>query len=374
MAFFHPHGLRKRYNLTLSDQSQLHLIDGAFYIHSAPTTAPYFLPPSAFSRLDTATRLYRRETSKQRDDDSELIGRSRVRFRKAAFYLTFNLTDPIPDGPPDGMSVPDMLLVKFVSVEQIEQVREMFARRPIMSKMYISWQTKIPNEKLKYILPLLSFYYTTGPWRIMWVRYGYDPRKDFESRYMQQLDFRVRFFVSSNNALNVDRKRHSFKGRRKRDHSDFASAAGAAGGAADGEETAKMEYPFFDHDTMPKTRSCIIYQYCDIRVPRIQEMLDKIPTPLSGAVCSEKSGWLPATFDEQCRTIMVDIVKTLAKSMRPEDKPTAAQRSGDAASRGVSGGGEGDDIEYDEDDLYDDEMDDEEEQLMEDSDVEMEDE
>lgn len=297
--------------------------------------------------MDTTTRLYRRETSKAKDDDSELIGRSRVRFRKAAFYLNFSLTDPIPECPPDGISLPDMLMVKFVSVEQLNQVRDMFAARPIMSKMYISWQTKIPNEKLKYILPLLSFYYTTGPWRIMWVRYGYDPRKDFESRYMQQLDFRVRFFVSANNAIAVDRKRNPFKGRRKRGNNTSNDV-----------DVVKLDYPFFDHDTMPKSRSCIIYQFCDIRVPRIQEMLDKIPTPLSGAVCNEKSGWLPANFEEQCRTIMVDAVKALAKTMGP--------------SAGKADDGAGDDDELDDEDdgeMYDDEMEDEE--PMEDSDGEM---
>lgn len=264
-----------------------------------------------------------------------------------------------------------MLMVKFVTVEQIAQVREMFAARPIMSKMYISWQTKIPNEKLKYILPLLSYYYTTGPWRIMWVRYGYDPRRDFDSRYLQQLDFRVRFYVSANSVLTVDRKRSAFKGRRKRE------LVGELG-------EPKLEYPFFDHDAMPKSRACIIYQFCDIRVPRVQEMLDKIPSPLSGAVCNEKSGWLPANFDEQCRTIMVDIVRGLAKAQRELELETAASSTtteamGDGA---VGGGGDGfgdgreagahasmegvgdeEMDEYEEDDMYDDEMDEEEEAM-----------
>lgn len=61
-----------------------------------------------------------------------------------------------------------------------------------MSKMVVAYETHITNEKLKYILPTLAYYFTTGPWRIMWVRFGYDPRKDFESRYYQQLDYRIR--------------------------------------------------------------------------------------------------------------------------------------------------------------------------------------
>lgn len=32
----------------------------------------------------------------------------------------------------------------------------------------------------------------SGPWRVMWVRYGYDPKKDSSSRIYQTFDFRVR--------------------------------------------------------------------------------------------------------------------------------------------------------------------------------------
>lgn len=48
-------------------------------------------------------------------------------------------------------------------------------------------------------------------------------------------------------------------------------------------------------------------------------MLDKIPTPLSGATCSEKSGWLPANFDDQCREIISDIIRELISKNKEED-------------------------------------------------------
>ena len=86
----------------------------------------------------------------------------------------------------------EALKVKFVTSEQYNLVKELFDKRPVLTKMIIMYETHVPNEKLKIILPTLSFYYTTGPWRVMWVRYGYDPRKDFESRYYQQLDYRAR--------------------------------------------------------------------------------------------------------------------------------------------------------------------------------------
>lgn len=61
-----------------------------------------------------------------------------------------------------------------------------------LSHSSLAFETKIPRQKLKIILPSLAYYFTTGPWRLMWVRFGYDPRKDFTSRYYQTLDYRIR--------------------------------------------------------------------------------------------------------------------------------------------------------------------------------------
>lgn len=67
-----------------------------------------------------------------------------------------------------------------------------------------------------------------------------------------------------------------------------------------------LEDPIFDLNTIPSFR-VKFYQIVDIHVPKIQEMLDKIPTLLSGAVCNEKRGWLPPGFVDQCRTILCEI-------------------------------------------------------------------
>lgn len=36
------------------------------------------------------------------------------------------------------------------------------------------------------------FMQLTGPWRSLWVRFGYDPRKHPEAKIYQVLDFRIR--------------------------------------------------------------------------------------------------------------------------------------------------------------------------------------
>lgn len=290
------------------------------------------MPPQAFARVDVPTRMFYTEVQKTNevagDAYSELIGRTRTRFRKPAFYIPFSITGPVPLNPPSHFASSEFLMLKFVTVEQFNTVKELFNRRPIMTKMFISYETRISNEKLKYIMPLLSYYYTTGPWRVMWVRFGYDPRKDFESRYYQQLDYRARLFVSkwkevSSNSQPVSKQRPTRK---------------------TAEMKKAIDCPYFDSDRLPKSMQCIYqvkcllllkrlsllcdnkirlcFQYCDIRVPQIQEMLDKIPTPLSGATCNEKSGWLPTGFDDQCREILTGIVKGLLETKRKNDALT----------------------------------------------------
>lgn len=149
---------------------------------------------------------------KLRDDATEdenihgLIGKTRIRRRRPASYIPFHLTGDLPTAPVSMADALEQIKLKFISTDQFTAVKELFDRRPIVSKMVISYETKVPSDKLKYILPLLSFYYTSGPWRIMWVRYGYDPRKDFESRYYQQLDYRVRMHLGIRDHVRRQRK------------------------------------------------------------------------------------------------------------------------------------------------------------------------
>lgn len=205
------------------------------------------MPPAMFARLDTPSRLFRHQTPKTANDaaedkHSELIGRTRTRFRKPAYYLPFNISDPIPQHPPPHVQSSEFLMLKFVTVEQFNMVKALFERRPIMTKMFVSYETKISDEKLKYIMPLLSYYYTTGPWRIMWVRFGYDPRKDFESRYYQQLDFRARLYVGMRNHMPSVHSQPMVRQRAQNKSAD---------------KKKKVYSPYFNSDRLPRSLQCI---------------------------------------------------------------------------------------------------------------------
>lgn len=64
-------------------------------------------------------------------------------------------------------------------------------------------------------------------------------------------------------------------------------------------------------------------------------MLDKIPTPSSGAVCNEKTGWLPPNFDDNCREILNETVSNLIRTSENEEDE-AAEESIDKEADGES--------------------------------------
>lgn len=106
-----------------------------------------------------------------------------------AIFVTFAV-DAVPDGPRE-VAV-NQLKVKFIGMDDTGEVRALFQRRPLWSKNALHAITKISPERLKFILPTLAYYFTTGPWRNQWVRFGYDPRKEREAANFQTLDYRVR--------------------------------------------------------------------------------------------------------------------------------------------------------------------------------------
>ncbi|KAG2393474.1 hypothetical protein C9374_007005 [Naegleria lovaniensis] len=83
--------------------------------------------------------------------------------------------------------------------------------RPIWSKSAISskFESRKDKWKLRMVLPRVAYHYKNGPWRMLWVRYGYDPKKDVSASYYQLLDFRVPHELRP--------KIHSLTGKRKED-------------------------------------------------------------------------------------------------------------------------------------------------------------
>lgn len=75
-------------------------------------------------------------------------------------------------------------------------VCELFDERPIWIKQSLSEHLsnkglKIGDNTMKMLLFVAAYYFSNGPFLKFYIRRGYDPRKDSESRIYQRIDFRV---------------------------------------------------------------------------------------------------------------------------------------------------------------------------------------
>lgn len=64
----------------------------------------------------------------------------------------------------------------------VEVVQKLFINRPIWSRSALQSHVHTSAERLKQLLASVSYYWLNGPWRTLWTRIGYDPRKDPSSK------------------------------------------------------------------------------------------------------------------------------------------------------------------------------------------------
>ena len=127
-----------------------------------------------------------------------IIGRTRHRRSHHAIFVTYDV-EIVPDKPRDVAL--NQIKLKFIDQERLGLVRQRFCERPVWSKNALTALTGIPADRLKLILPALSYYFTTGPWRNQWIRLGYDPRAETAAASHQTLDYRVRLQGGARNQV-----------------------------------------------------------------------------------------------------------------------------------------------------------------------------
>lgn len=244
-----------------------------------------FCPPFSFSKFDTVYSRFFRDN--QDAGKIDILRSSNPKSYDSKNIVSFSMSDPIPSG--SAAETVKNMAVKYVSDDQLNTVKKMFEECPIWTRIALLYESKISHDKMKAILPHVAYYFLTGPWRTMYVRYGYDPRKEFSSRFHQTFDYRVRFNDGITEFVRV---------RSQGKPSDNQNEG----------LVLPVDYPYLEMNFLPRSRQCIL-RYSDIRLPQVQEMLQKVPTPLTGAVCTEKHGWLPQGFDNQVRQIVASYIK-----------------------------------------------------------------
>ncbi|KAJ8679851.1 hypothetical protein QAD02_015638 [Eretmocerus hayati] len=289
---------------------------------------PYFLPPAAFSRMDSI-QLYTPKTEVQTSDTRNVIGKTRK--RRAGLSNFINFKNPnVPTNPPKGIET--AMKVKFLQTSHLETMKKLFEERPIWSKTALQFVTQFTGEQLKVLLPSTAYYFMTGPWRITWVRLGYDPRKDPKSKIYQTLDYRLKAMhgLHSNVTCKRNYSQYTLPYRNASNSKARAKTLSAKGMHSDSQKKGKMlneNVYIYKPGVVPPSRQ-MFYQYCDLHVPEIQDMLEKHVGPAPGTPCHEKLGWLPVGFDEMCREIINKQVRVELRKMMniPENHPTSLPR------------------------------------------------
>ncbi|EDV98737.1 general transcription factor 3C polypeptide 5 [Drosophila grimshawi] len=263
--------------------------------------------PELFARVDIVHGGHYRIDGGE-DGQQEVLGVLAKSSYDNHDVVSFNMQDVFPTQP--DAQILKRLKVKYVSDEQFARVKKLFDESPIWTRIALLYESGVTNEKLKCIIPSLAFYFSNGPWRTLYVRYGYDPRKDFKSRHYQTFDFRLRF------GSGVSEFVYSRKSAKQKRSSTVAAEELKC------DLVQNIDYPYFDEHKLPRSRQCML-RYCDVRLPKIQEMLEKIPTPLTGAVCNERTGWLPPSFDAQVRQIVCATISDLLRNHYRKEHLTA---------------------------------------------------
>ncbi|XP_005142551.4 general transcription factor 3C polypeptide 5 isoform X1 [Melopsittacus undulatus] len=300
---------------------------------------PLYIPPPIFSRLDTPIDYFYRPDIQHREgynnpqvSGENLIGLSRARRPHNAIFVNFDDKE-VPAKPLDAaVQTWKKVCTNPVDKKVEEELRKLFEVRPIWSRNAVKANISVHPDKLKLLLPYLAYYMLTGPWRSLWVRFGYDPRKHPEAKIYQVLDFRIRCGMKygyASNDMPVKAKRSTYNYnlpitvKKPVSHTvsvhDLKQGLGTSS-APGAKKTTSSRYKLkesiyiFQGGALPPYRQ-MFYQLCDLNVERLQKIIHR--NDGTESECTERDGWcVPKTSDE-LRDTMSLMIKQIIRSTRP---------------------------------------------------------
>ena len=170
---------------------------------------------------------------------------------------------------------------------------------------------------------MVSYYFTTGPWRNQWIRFGYDPRVEPRAAIHQTLDYRVRLQGGARNKVAAKRSYANYLlpykamnwSKPRTSLISKESFTGTVGQVEEQEEPSEEEKErmkdiyLFREGKVPPYRQ-MFYQYGDIQLAAAKDILEES----KGDVCMEKSGWYVSGTEDRLREVLThSINKQLAR-------------------------------------------------------------
>ena len=291
-------------------------------------SAPLFLPPAAYTRMDQPQDYhYRKDTSTQAIKSNlsvpqTIIGRTRQRRTLHAVFVNYE-TPKVPERPSEVAL--HQLKVKFIDEIMLKEVHDAFEAQPIWTKTGLSAVTGQSLERLKFMLPTVAYYFTSGPWRNQWVRFGYDPRNDPLAGTYQTLDYRVRLeggaklqvrakrsyanYILPYQSTNPSKSRTSTIIREALVGSEQNSSIIDQNIALTEEEKSiKRSNYMFERGVIPPCRQ-MFYQYKDIKLKEAEDLVKSKRKAVKASsdtllTCDERNGWFEAGLDAALREVM----------------------------------------------------------------------
>ncbi|XP_026152363.1 general transcription factor 3C polypeptide 5 isoform X2 [Mastacembelus armatus] len=295
---------------------------------------PYFLPPAIFSRLDNPVDYFYRADVSQKSGQESLNKKSFICLNRArrphnAIFISF--TDPTV--PTECLEAARnnwaRVCLKDSDKEVEEQLKKMFESRPIWSRNAVKANINIHPDKLKMLLPVVAYYMVTGPWRSLWVRLGYDPRKTKESKKYQMLDFRIRCSTKHGYSLSdmpVKAKRSALSYNlpiifnKAVPQPASVMDLPAQEGSSTSRDPVSVTYQLkesayiFKEGMLPPHRQ-MFYQLCDLDVESIKQVIEQ--NSGNEQACDERDGWCAVGTTDKLRDIISAMIKKLIRAQKP---------------------------------------------------------
>jgi general transcription factor 3C polypeptide 5 (transcription factor C subunit 1) len=181
----------------------------------------------------------------------------------------------------------------------------LFEERPIWSRSGIDARCHIPQ--LKKYLGSTAYHFTVGPWRLLWVKFGYDPRKDTKSKIYQSIDFRV-----------------------PREYSDVPLGAVAPQTKSHTSEEASSSTEIPDRKDKPSvvfgpsnlpTQKFSIYQLCDLQDDALQDIVHANDGN-EPSECHPITGWCESQAYDKIRKRMAEVFRAAVDHSHQEIRNT----------------------------------------------------
>ncbi|MEQ2261409.1 hypothetical protein XENORESO_009919 [Xenotaenia resolanae] len=170
----------------------------------------------------------------------------------------------------------------------------------------------------------------TGPWRSLWVRLSYDPRKNAESKKYQLLDFRIRVsskhgYTLPNIPVKAKRSTLSYSLPTMFNKTVPPAASLMDIPTPEGPGTSRDPAPIshqlkesayiFREGMLPPHRQ-MFYQLCDLDVDSIKEVINQNTN--EEQMCDERDGWCVVGTTDKLRDIISTMIKRVVRVQKSE--------------------------------------------------------